>query len=296
MIITEACDAGIFAGKKSAVTIGKFDGLHRGHRSLIRRITEKKKDGLQAVVYKITMASASEGKSLLDEEEEAKILEELGVDVLVRVPFTPEFASQKAEDFVDRVLVDGLHTAYLASGENFFFGAGRTGSPELLRKLSGKLGFEYECEPRFFYGEKPVSSTRIRTCLKEGRMEEAAYCLSEPYAISGTVVHGMHLASSLGFPTANICPPENKFLPAFGVYRVFSELSGRPWKGLANLGVKPTVTSEHKVLLEVCFPGFSGDLYGQSLRVSFDSFLRPEKKFGSVDELRTQMKADMAKL
>ena len=141
-----------------------------------------------------------------------------------------------------------------------------------------------------------MSSTRIRECLACGRTEEAAGCLGRPYAIEGTVIRGMHLASSLGFPTANIRPDPGKLLPRYGVYRVFCVLDNVKAAGMANIGVKPTVTSAGEPLLEVFFPGFSGDLYGRTLHVEFDSFIRPEKKFASAEELKKQISEDLKRI
>ncbi len=296
MIITDLSDQVFSSGIRTAVTVGKFDGLHRGHRELILAAAEKKSEGLVPLVLMIDMNTGTDRKSLLDPSEEAEALRKLGAEILVRVPFTKAFSEISAETFAEDILVSKLHAKALISGEDFCFGKGRRGNPAFLKSVSAALGFEYECLPRVFYGNAPVSSTRIRDCLQEGNIRDANACLGVSYRIRGTVMHGMHLASSLGFPTANILPPEEKYLPRFGVYRVFSEIGGRTLRGLANLGVKPTVPGARKALLEVYFPDYSGDLYGQTLSVVFDEFLRPERKFPDLAALRQQISEDLQRI
>ena len=296
MIMTDLSDQ-LFSGKlRTAVTVGKFDGLHRGHRELIRYTAEKKNEGLVPLILMIDMNIGPGKKSILDREEERETLESLGAEIVVRVPFTDEFRKLSAERFSEEILAERLGARSVVSGEDFCFGKGRQGNPGFLQSVSKRLGFEYECLPRVFYENSPVSSSRIRECLASGRVEEAKACLGEPYRIRGTVAHGMHLASGLGFPTANILPPEEKFLPRYGVYRVFSEIDGTLHKGLANLGVKPTVPGERKAVLEVYFPGYSGDLYGKTLSVLFDAFLRPEQKFPDLSHLKVQIQEDLLRL
>ena len=280
---------------KTAVTVGKFDGIHIGHRELVRRIVSKKGEGLIPAVLTIDMNTQDGGgrKNILSRTEEEEILETLGVEILVRVPFTKEFAATEASDFVKEVLADRLGAAFVVSGEDFRFGAGRKGGSELLSKMSASCGFEYESVPRLTCRGLPVSSTRIRALLAEGETKEASECLGCPYTLQGEVIHGMALAHTLGFPTANIRPEAEKLLPAYGVYRVEAEIGGKTYAGLANLGVKPTVRSDKDPLLEVYFPGFSGDLYGRRLKATFGSFIRKERKFENVFELKEQIKADL---
>ena len=296
MIITDLRDRLFDSGIRTAVTVGKFDGLHLGHRELIRAAAGKKQEGLSPLVLLIDMNAGAGRKSILDSEEESGILSELGAEILIRVPFTPDFSEISAESFVTDILVSRLHAGTLISGEDFCFGKERRGNPAFLRSVSRELGFEYECLPRVFYKNAPVSSTRIRELLERGEIRDANACLGMSYSIAGSVIHGMHLASGLGFPTANILPPQEKLLPRFGVYRVFAKIGEKPFRGLANLGVKPTVPGERKALLEVYFPDYSGDLYGQTLTVSFDEFLRPEQKFPDLSSLRRQIAEDLRAL
>lgn len=295
MIIFDSIEAAASINGKTAVTVGKFDGIHVGHRELVRRIVSKKTEGLVPAVLTIDMNTADGGgrKNILSCAEEDRIFESLGVEILVRVPFTREFAATEAADFVKEVLVRRLNAAFVVSGEDFRFGAGRKGGRELLAEMSASCGYEYESVPRLSCRDLPVSSTRIRALLAEGSMEEASECLGAPYTVEGEVIHGMALAHTLGFPTANIRPEEEKLLPAYGVYRVVSSIGGREYAGLANLGVKPTVRSEKDPLLEVYFPDFSGDLYGEKLKVVFGRFIRKERKFDSVSELKEQIGADL---
>ncbi|MBR6322737.1 MAG: riboflavin biosynthesis protein RibF [Lachnospiraceae bacterium] len=294
IIFDNITDAASFP-EKTAVTVGKFDGIHVGHRELIRRIVSKKKEGLVPTVLTIDMNTEDGGlrKNILSLAEENRLFEALGVEILVRVPFTKEFASTEASDFITEVLVSRLHASYVVSGEDFRFGAGRKGGRELLYDMSVPCGYTFEAVPRLSCRELPVSSTRIRALLAEGSMEEACECMGSPYTVEGKVIHGMALAASLGFPTANIRPEAEKLLPAYGVYRVEASIGGAEYKGLANLGVKPTVRSEKDPLLEVYFPGFSGNLYGEKLEVSFEHFIRKERKFKNVFELKKQIESDL---
>ncbi len=296
MIITDLSDHLFESGIRTAVTVGKFDGLHLGHRELILAAAERKNEGLIPLVLLIDMNTESGRKSLLDPREEEETLSALGAEILIRVPFTKEFSEIAAENFAEDILCSKLHAGLIISGEDFCFGKDRRGNPAFLRSISSRLGFEYECLPRVFYKNAPISSTRIRDLLGRGEIGDANTCLGRRFEIKGPVIHGMHLASSLGFPTANILPDERKFLPRFGVYRVFSEIGGQSFTGLANLGVKPTVPGERKALLEVYFPGYTGDLYGRTLTVFFDEFLRPEHKFPDLLSLRAQIAEDLRSL
>ena len=284
---------------KTAVTIGKFDGLHLGHQMLLQKISEKKEEGLIPAVVSIEMNKngGSMRNCLLTNREEEDILEAFGTEPLLRIPFTEEFAKTEAERFLTDILLQKLHAAYIVCGEDFRFGRDRKGSPAFLSANAEEFGFSCETVPSLTSADGSViSSTRIRTLLDLGQIADVEKLCGRPYEIRGTVINGMHLAGKLGFPTANIRPDPDKYLPCFGVYQIRTLLHGQWIRGLANLGTKPTVQESLDPLLEVYYPGISENLYGQQLGVFFEKFIRPEKKFESLDALKNQMKLDLQHL
>ena len=209
----------------------------------------------------------------------------LGVDGLLVIRFDMDFANMEAEDFVGKLLDADVRT--VAVGEDWRFGRKRSGDVGMLRRMGAELGFRLEAVPPVMWDGERISSTRIRQAIRDGNFDEVEKMLGRPYEISGTVVEGRKLGRQLGFPTANL-PIGERQTPRDGVWAV--KLDGG-LEGVANLGTRPTVDGTER-LLEVHILGFSGDLYGKDLRVRFYKFLRPEKKFSSVDELREQIVQD----
>ncbi|MBR0086464.1 MAG: riboflavin biosynthesis protein RibF [Lachnospiraceae bacterium] len=275
----------------SYVTVGKFDGLHLGHRELIGGVLKARDKGHKAVVIRLKIEK-QQGESLLTEKETGDILEALGVDILAEIPLTEAFRDMPAETFIKDILAEKLQMKAFFCGEDFFFGKDRRGNIRLLEDLSAVYGFTLHVLPKKNGGAEAVSSSRIRTLLSDGAMHAVNALLGYRYFLEGEVVHGRHLATYLGFPTANVVPPAEKLLPPFGVYAVLAETGGKVYEGMANLGVKPTVTDEKAVLLEVSLSGFSGNLYGKTLRTEFLEYIRPEKRFDSVDDLKHQLNLD----
>lgn len=279
------------------LTIGNFDGLHRGHKRVLRKVITRAREegGTSCVVtfepHPLKILRPESAPQLIQTRAQKRsILAHLGVEVLVEVPFTRAFAQVEAEAFA-RLLAASLVPLEIYIGEDFHFGRGRKGGIELLQSVQGELGFSAMAFPKLKVAGEEVSSTRIRNLLLSGNMEEAVHLLGRPYVIEGMVEHGDGRGKTLGFPTANLAI-ENELIPAHGVYAVAVDV-GEPLllPGVANLGTRPTFEGS-RVAVEVhCLAG-GGDFYGKKVRCLFFKFLRPETKFPSVEELKAQISLD----
>ncbi len=282
--------------KRSVVTLGKFDGLHRGHDKLITRTLELGKKGYDTVVFTFDVSPLVKlgtriTRTLLTNEERKVLLERKRIDCLIECPFVPELIQMEPEDFIREVLAVQLRAAYVIVGPDFHFGYKRKGTPELLKKLGHRYGFEVEILDKEMDEEREISSTWIRETLREGRIEKVNHLLGYPYFVKGKVVHGRQLGRTWGLPTINQIPANGKLLPPFGVYASKTYINGEEFYGISNIGVKPTV--------EVPFAGVetylfecNENLYGKEAWVEFYHFMRPECKFDSVEELREQIQRD----
>ena len=282
--------------KRSVVTLGKFDGLHRGHDKLITRTLELGKKGYDTVVFTFDVSPLVKlgtriTRTLLTNEERKVLLERKRIDCLIECPFVPELIQMEPEDFMREVLAVQLRAAYVIVGPDFHFGYKRKGTPELLKKLGHRYGFEVEILDKEMEEEREISSTWIRETLREGRIEKVNHLLGYPYFVKGKVVHGRQLGRTWGLPTINQIPENGKLLPPFGVYASKTYINGEEFYGISNIGVKPTV--------EVPFAGVetylfecNENLYGKEAWVEFYHFVRPECKFDSVEELREQIQRD----
>ena len=275
----------------SAVTMGKFDGIHRGHRKLIRRILEQKEEtGAAALV----LAFVSDRKMILTKAERRDLLERLGVDVLLECPLDGRLKHMKAENFIKQILVGSLHASYMAVGEDFRFGYERKGTPDLLEKNGEKYGFVTEVLSKEMDGDRKISSTYIREELNRGNMEKTAGLLGCDFYVSGTVEHGRGMGHRTFFPTANIIPPPEKLMPPNGVYITVSSFGAEVYPGITNVGYKPTV-GENFVGVETYLFNCEKNLYGRNCTVQFKKFLRPEHKFPSFEALKAQISKDIGK-
>ncbi len=273
----------------SAVTLGKFDGVHRGHQKLVEKILEKKEEGAQAVLF----AFLSSSQMIDTREERAEFLESLGVDVLLECALDQKMRHMKAETFVKEILVGDLHACYVAVGEDFRFGHERKGTPALLEEMGKDYGFEVEILPKEMQDNRKISSTYIREELRKGNMEKVNLLLGRPFSLKGTVQHGRGMGHKFLFPTANLVPAEEKLMPPNGVYITASRFGDRILQGITNVGYKPTV-GEKFLGVETYLFDCSEDLYGRECVVEFFRFQRPEQKFASFEALRGQMQRDIA--
>lgn len=282
------------------VTIGAFDGVHLGHQAVIEHLLEKSAE--LAVPSAIIVFEPLPREYLSPIKAPARImsfrekflaLRELGVDRLLRVRFNEHLRGMSAQQFVDDIFVAGLGVRYVALGDDFRFGNDREGDLEFIRQQGPQHGYEAGPTPTLLMDDERVSSTRIRSALENARFEEASSLLGRSYSISGKVVYGRQLGQTLGTPTANLALRRLR-APLSGVYVV--EVSGAGLdraKGVANVGVRPTVDDSIKANLEVHLLDREIGLYGQHIDVTFRHKLREEKKFGSVDELKENIARDI---
>jgi riboflavin kinase/FMN adenylyltransferase len=265
------------------VAIGTFDGVHLGHQEVI--------DDADTVLTfdphpLEILHPAALPKLIMPFAVKRDVIEGLGVQELVVIPFDEEFAHRSAEDFVEHVLIEKLGAAKVSVGENFRFGAKAKGDPAML---AAREEFETRVVPLVEVDGETVSSTRVRALVAAGDMEHAQHCLGAPFMVEGEVVPGDQRGRELGFPTANIVPDDRLAIPGHGVYAAFA--NGVP--AAVNVGVRPTFESGRGVLIETYLIDRSEDLYGQNLRVAFVSRLRGEKRFPGVEELISQMHQDV---
>ena len=283
----------------TVVTIGKFDGRHKGHQKLLGRMLElKRQKGYRAAVFTFDTApmaklSGTDQKVITTNQERRNNMAKMGIDYLVEYPFTRDVVHLSAEAFVREILIGKMNARAMVVGTDCGFGYQRSGNAQVLKELSSRYGYELEVIVKEQDEKRDISSTYIKEELAGGRMEKANKLLGEPYAIHGTVVHGNHVGGPvLGFPTVNIIPPEEKFLPPLGVYgsRVVTE--DGIFGGITNIGRKPTVERDCAVGVETYIFGLDKDLYGTDIEVQLLNYERPERKFDSLEQLKEQLKRD----
>lgn len=283
----------------TAVTIGKFDGRHKGHQKLLREMLElRDRYGYRTAVFTFDMAPAGvvTGKVptvITTNQERRNNMEKMGIDYLVEYPFDQSVAHMTPEDFVASVLVGQMHAKAIVAGTDCGFGYRRAGNAELLRKLAPKYGYQAVIIEKEQDEHRDISSTYVREELDLGNIEKANELLGEPYAIHGIVVHGRHIGGSvLGFPTANILPPPEKHLPPFGVYVSRVLVDGTYYGGVTNIGRKPTIQGDNPVGVETFIMGLEEDLYGKNIEIQLLNYERPEQKFAGLEELKARIEQD----
>ncbi len=287
------------AARGASVALGNFDGVHLGHVKLLRA-AHAARPGVPLAVLTFEPHPREVFRPddppfrLMLSPERADALAAHGVGVLYELPFDREFSLMAAEDFVTRVLHDGLGAKHLSCGTDFAFGHRRGGDTRFLAARAGALGMGLTLVPPLTDAEGPLSSTRIRRALQDGYPERATEELGRPWAIRGIVAHGDKRGRTIGFPTANVALGRH-LEPARGVYAVTVRLpGGAVYRGAANIGRRPTVNEGPESRLEVNLFGYDGDLYGQELTVSLHAYIRAEQKFSGLDALKAQIAADVA--
>lgn len=285
--------------QETAVAIGKFDGIHIGHRRLLEEILARKKSGLTACVFTFDPPPAvlfgySDGKELTTKQEKRLLFGRMGVDILVEFPMNRETAAMAPEVFARDVLAGQLQVRFLAAGTDLSFGAKGAGNAGLLRRMGPELGFEVKTIDKVCMEGEEVSSTLVRREVEEGDMERAQRLLGMPYMIAGEVVRGNQVGRTLGFPTVNVLPGEEKLLPPNGVYFSQVRCGDRVYRAISNVGYKPTVTDRKVMGVESYLYDFEGDMYGKHVEVYLHKFRRPERRFDSLEALREQLQEDIA--
>jgi len=287
----------------SAIAVGVFDGLHRGHLQILERALARARardDRCVVVSFDphpdVVLSTPFQAVApLMPHAERRRRLSELGIEIYEVIPFTRELASLEPEDFVDRYLIHPFAMRNLVVGENFALGRGRAGNVERLRGIGKARNFEVEAVPLLVLDGAPVSSSRIRALLAEGRVKDAAVQLGRRYALQGLVVSGEGVGRQLGVPTANIRLHEEKLLPADGVYAAWARIDGDPTPHAAalSIGTRPTF-GENARVIEAHLLGWSGELLERELEVELVDWLRGQEAFDGPDALVTAMQADLA--
>ena len=293
--------------ERPVLTVGNFDGIHLGHRAILDTVRSRARAlGGAAVVYTFdphprkVLQPDRATKLLTTLEQRLELLEQTGVDVVVVERFTRDFARTSAEDFIREVIHARIRPLEVYVGYDFHFGRDREGSMRLLTELGPRLGFSVTIIPEVRVDGGDVNSTRIRERLGAAHVEEANAMLGRAYTVRGRVARGDARGRTLGFPTANL-EPENEVLPGAGVYAGRLSLldAGTPPAGagfgaVTNVGTRPTFRDGGELLVEAHLLGFSGDLYGRRVELSFEAHLRAERRFPSAEALREQIQADVA--
>lgn len=278
--------------EKSAVSFGKFDGLHRGHKKLIKKVKElSERENISSVVCSFDM----QAPEILMTETERKEFLEHEADYLVDCAFTKELREIEAEDFIRDIIAGVFHAEYVVVGTDFQFGYGKRGDIHMLKAYEKQYGYELVVIEKERYGERIISSTYIKEVLKEGRPHLVGELLGYPYRVSGIVEHGRKLGRTLGFPTLNVIWPERKTIPARGVYLCRVLVEGSFYNGIANIGIRPTVSEGDQILIESFLFEYGGDAYGKEVRIELLEYLRPEQKFSGKTELKKYVDKDIRK-
>jgi riboflavin kinase/FMN adenylyltransferase len=297
MIITHGPESA--TGRPTALTIGNFDGVHRGHQSMVSRtLAVARERGLESCVLTFEphprefFSPDTAPTRLTSLREKTELLAELALDRVHVQRFTKEFAAFSPDEFVERMLVGTLHARWILVGDDFRYGAKRAGDYTSLLGAAQRHGFALEAMPTVAEGGARVSSSGVRAALAAGDLARAEQLLGRAYSISGRVIHGAKLGRELGFATANVELEHNR-PPLMGIFTVRVRGTGdHPLGGVASLGYRPTVTDERKATLEVHLFDFTGDLYGTRLRVEFLHKIRDEEKYADLDTLKAAIARD----
>jgi riboflavin kinase / FMN adenylyltransferase len=304
----------------TVIALGNFDGVHRGHQKVIEPVTVATRVGSPVLAGAVCSASSDAGSLgqsatpiatvvtfyphpqefftgqrrllLTPIPEKAQYLQTIGIEQLVLLPFNWALANLTPEEFVEQILVQRLQAKQVSVGQDFRFGRKRAGTVTDLQEIAAQYGIPVEVASLHLHHGERISSSAIRHALSQGELDRANELLGRAYTLVGEVVSGKQLGRTIGFPTANLKLPEDKFLPRCGVYSVWvksAELGQQP--GVMNIGYRPTVEGQ-QISVEVHLLDWSGDLYGQTLTVSLEQFLRPEQKFASLEELKAQIQRD----
>lgn len=297
-------DLNDFYAQNPVLTVGTFDGVHLGHRKIIARLIDLAKaiNG-ESVIFtfdphprKIVAPAESNLRLLTTLDEKIELFEQSGIDHLIVYPFTPEFAQLTYEQFVEQILVGQIHTKSLVVGYDHKFGKGRQGDFEFLKECADRHEFQIEKLDVLLVNESNVSSTKIREAIQIGDFDTANAFLGYSFVLHGTVVEGQKLGRQIQFPTANIeASDPDKIIPGYGVYAVQAKVQNKTYRGMLNIGSRPTVNrnADHRSI-EVHLFDFDSDIYGKHLELIFFRKLREEQKFESLDALKEQLARDKA--
>lgn len=285
--------------EKTAVAIGKFDGVHMGHRHLLAEILKQKENGKKACVFTFDPPLAvffgkTDEKELTTKEEKRKIFADMGIDILIEFPMNKTTAAMPPEFFVCEIMFQQMQAGFVAAGTDLSYGYKGAGNAVLLQELALQHNVEVRIIDKILLDGKEVSSTYAREAVETGNMELVEQLLGKPYTLEGIVEHGNHMGHKMGMPTANVIPPKDKLLPPCGVYFSGIRVDGNYYRGISNIGYKPTVKEAEKRLgIETYLYDFDDDVYGKEITVELYTFRRPEQKFDSLEALQKQVQEDI---
>ncbi|WP_461810659.1 bifunctional riboflavin kinase/FAD synthetase [Faecalimonas sp.] len=281
----------------TAITLGKFDGLHKGHQKLIEQVEKYADEQIKSVVFSFDMLpffeEIGEQKHILMTRKEKYLHLKNRVDYLIECPFVEQIYTMEAETFIKEILIGKFHAKYVVVGTDFRFGYQKKGDINLLGKYQQQYGYKLIVIEKQKYAGREISSTFIKEEVREGHMERVQELLGYPYTIEGVVEFGEQLGRKLGFPTMNIIPIKEKLLPPNGVYASSVILEGKEYKGISNVGCKPTVSDKGVNSVETFLFDYTGNAYGKEIQVRLHRFIRREKVFSSIEALKKQVRLDI---
>lgn len=287
---TDSCQE-FLLNNQSAIALGTFDGLHKGHMTLVRNTTKyAKENSLKSCVF--TFASnVGETPYITSNEQRANLLQRENVDMFVMRVFTNEFKGLSPKQFFDEYIIKKLNAKVVTVGFNYHFGHMGEGDKQTLQKLCDESGVKLFVIPPILYAGEPISSTRIRNAVEKGDLKATKNMLGREFSITGQVVHGDHVGRTLGFPTANFEVDKSRVMPPNGVYATKTDINGRIYPSITNYGGKPTI-KEGMDLIETHILNFNGDLYGKTIEIRFIKKLRDINAFLTREELSAQLCLD----
>lgn len=283
--------------KNTIVTVGKFDGIHKGHEKLFHEL-QKNANGRQKVVLTFETSPKNfladhVNKTIVTEMEKQMLCEQQGIDVYMKMPMEKEFLSMPPEEFVGNILKGKIGATTIVCGPDFRFGAKASGDVQFLKANESKYGYNLIVVEKEQYQNKDISSTAIREKILAGEMLTVNDMLDHPYSVIGKVEQGKKLGRTLGLPTANIIPEDTKLLPPKGVYKTVVNVAGKRFNAITNIGVNPTVESGTQIKVETHILDYKEYIYNEIVQVEFYDFVRPERTFESVEELKAQIERDI---
>ncbi len=289
--------------RNAVVTIGTFDGVHQGHKTILQEVARhaKKVKGESVLItfepHPRKLLFPKQPIHLITPlDKKLQLIAALGIEHIVVAPFTKAFSELTAEEYIESFLVKYFHPNSIIIGYDHHFGHDRKGNIDMLKAYAGKHHFEVVEIPAQLIEQAAVSSTKIRQALERGHVEDAAHMLGRNYTLTGSVTKGAQLGRTIGYPTANIIPAEAELVvPARGIYAVRAKINGQQLNGMMSIGYNPTVTDSKEIKIEVNLFDFDKDIYGQEIEIEFVAWLRKEEKFASIDELKAQLHKDKQK-
>jgi riboflavin kinase/FMN adenylyltransferase len=286
--------------KGLSLAFGFFDGVHIGHQAVVKSAVDfaKQNNTKSAIItfqnHPCCFFYDLKPQYIIKKTDKVKLLEDLGLDYLYCLSFDEKLASMNAEEYLKNVIIKNFEPTSITTGFNHFFGAKKSGDVNYLKKMQEELNYKYFEVPPMLYNGEIVSSTRIRDDLSLGNIEMANSMLGYEYFLEETIVHGKQIGRQIGFKTANLIYPDNLINVGRGVYKVSVEYNGEMYKGIANYGLRPTVSQNEQCALEVHILDFDKEIYGEKIKVRFLKKIRDEKKFNSLDELKYQIEKDIS--